>query len=1264
MNQTITPQPQSSSNPRACRTTFSATILGLAILSVSPAQGAVIEWTGTGSEFWTNGANWNGFSQPGATDTADFSTSSPFVLRTGVNLSENRTIARFIVRGNHFSLGAYSFSRINGAVLAVSGATELGFPATTTSTTTFNGFLLNTNQLFVQGQMTATITGSASITTTGALNTNNSSVLNLSGGSLNLAANTSHNLNDSSTLNVNGGTLNLGANATLNANATSTLNFSAGYNVTNNTLLRAQGGGDILGTSFIDVGNGGIGFLTVNQAGSTITAQSNTSDWGLGSTGSAVVDIFTGGTTSVSALRLGTSDAQASLNVAGGTLNVNSTFQAGGGAVSRSVQTTVQDSGTMTVNGAATFNNQADVNLISGTLDFNNSATFNAGSRIDITGGTLDTTNQSLTINGGTLTRSTSGALSSGSALGVQAGGTATFSDYFDIGNGNSAALTVTGAGSTFTAGGTTDWGFGSGGATVSIDNNGVANFNSLRIGNGNGTASVTVASGGQLKPNVLTVGGGSNIRTVNLTINGGTVTTLDAGASNTFNDKAVLNLQSGTFDPKGNVTFFTGSTANWSGGSFLIASGKTLAVSGGVINRTITTAGGLSPGATLAISSAGRFESVGNYSLGESGGGTTTVTGTGSRFTVNGNLTLGQVAGGSAGTLTISADGRLNVGDTAASNVVGAFSFIEDASTDPNEGGVLTVYAGSTLNNNNTGNAGLSIGRGIGRRGTVIVSGAGATINDNATFIGFQGNGTLTINGGGKHIANSADFATSGGTATVSVDGPGSLLWSKSNLNLGSATFGGSCTLTTTSSGRLFVGDAAGEAGFGVAVADGDPIGSNGGVLTINNGCTLTSADGALIGAFSSPGATKSGRVVVSGTNSVWNSTSGSLQVGYNGTGELNIQSGGRVTCSVNVFTSSFGGTGSITIASGGRLGSAFQVVLADTAGTSSSATVTGTNSTIAVGTLLEVGRAGNGTLNIQAGGRVNAASAIVGRDANSVGTIHLAGASSTLAVTTLLEVGGGGTGTLKGTGAITGNLAFGSNGKYAVEVNGALGTSDQIIVTGTVTLNTAATLTANVTGTPAVGQKYFILVNDDMGPTVGNFAGLPQGALVGTFGGIGLRISYTGESGSNTITGGNDIVLYAGTPYDAWSGGAPFDGDANGDGVSNGLAFLLGAPNPNALALGLLPTVTEDGGGLVLTFDMLNAAARGDATLSVEHSSDLGVGDLWTTVAVPNATGGPTGGVTFTITGSDPLEVTATISASQAASGKLFGRLKAVNP
>jgi hypothetical protein len=82
-------------------------------------------------------------------------------------------------------------------------------------------------------------------------------------------------------------------------------------------------------------------------------------------------------------------------------------------------------------------------------------------------------------------------------------------------------------------------------------------------------------------------------------------------------------------------------------------------------------------------------------------------------------------------------------------------------------------------------------------------------------------------------------------------------------------------------------------------------------------------------------------------------------------------------------------------------------------------------------------------------------------------------------------------------------------------------------------------------------------------------------------------------------------------------------------------------------------------------MTFNMLNAASRGSATLSVEHSSDLGISDAWTTVLVPETSDGPTSGVTFAVTPGSPLNrVTATISSSESANGKLFGRLRAVNP
>jgi hypothetical protein len=166
-----------------------------------------------------------------------------------------------------------------------------------------------------------------------------------------------------------------------------------------------------------------------------------------------------------------------------------------------------------------------------------------------------------------------------------------------------------------------------------------------------------------------------------------------------------------------------------------------------------------------------------------------------------------------------------------------------------------------------------------------------------------------------------------------------------------------------------------------------------------------------------------------------------------------------------------------------------------------------------------------------------------------------------------------------------------------------------------------------------------------------------------------------------TTTFTGGNTVgthvvaaeflgALSATDPFADWAvldgaTGVTFEGDANSDGVQDGLAFLLGAANPNvdANAAGLLPVVTETGGGLQLDFNCLPVADRGTAKLYVQHSNDLGT---WTPdpgVEVPDGPGGgPTSNVTFSVTDGSPLNsVTATIDSGAAAGGKLFGRLKA---
>ncbi len=134
--------------------------------------------------------------------------------------------------------------------------------------------------------------------------------------------------------------------------------------------------------------------------------------------------------------------------------------------------------------------------------------------------------------------------------------------------------------------------------------------------------------------------------------------------------------------------------------------------------------------------------------------------------------------------------------------------------------------------------------------------------------------------------------------------------------------------------------------------------------------------------------------------------------------------------------------------------------------------------------------------------------------------------------------------------------------------------------------------------------------------------------------------------------------------SPFDTWSGGAAFETDANGDGVENGLAWLLGATDKDTNALGLLPVASQSSGNLVVNFTCLKAANRGTAVLKVQYSNDLGASDLWTSHgdAVVPETDSTVGGVSFVITANanpDLWNVQATIPTSP--SGKSFARVTA---
>jgi hypothetical protein len=133
---------------------------------------------------------------------------------------------------------------------------------------------------------------------------------------------------------------------------------------------------------------------------------------------------------------------------------------------------------------------------------------------------------------------------------------------------------------------------------------------------------------------------------------------------------------------------------------------------------------------------------------------------------------------------------------------------------------------------------------------------------------------------------------------------------------------------------------------------------------------------------------------------------------------------------------------------------------------------------------------------------------------------------------------------------------------------------------------------------------------------------------------------------------------LVQTGTPYGSWSGGAAADIDTNGDGVDNGVAWALGAADPNANAFSLLPTLdnTSDPTYVRFVFNRSDAAeADANTDITVQYGSDL-VG--WTTAVDDNDN------IEIEVTDGSPTDtvVVKLKRSTLGASGKIFARLNVV--
>ncbi|QDT71474.1 beta strand repeat-containing protein [Lacipirellula limnantheis] len=594
-----------------------AVLLLLAFLLGGVSGARADAWTGFFSTDWFTQGNWRVLDgPPTSADNAFFPSSDNIagLPRPDVSLSASTTVSNFVVSS---PLNAqYTFTGANGAVLTATGQMEfknedrqaLNVHSVSTLRLNTPAVLVTDNAVLALNNATIT-TNSIGTTADGRIDINSgSSVQTLSyvfdqstgelrvnsGGELRVAGDTK--LVRGLTRVNSGGQLNAESGVDLEYNGAARLEFADSHTVDNFVHLKATGGGDITAGEYIDVGNGAIGSLTVTGAGSTLTAQSNVSDWGASSTGNATVTVSNSGVATASALRAGTGDATFVGNVtSGGTLRTTSTFRMGGGSTNRTVSLTV-DGGTLETAGLATFDNKASLSLINGTVNFNGGATFNAGSLPVWGGGNMNLgANSTLLVDGTDFVKSTTAGFifSDNTTTRIRNGGNFQTPSYFDLGTAtldmNSGFLTAA-----TTGGIASDWGRSSGtSTTATLTNNARATYNSgLRMSELGGTTNATISSGARLVANGLLTTGGGATSNVTLIVNGGRVesdgtVTLARGTTATLSNAGRLQGRSVVLDGSSGASRLT-----VSGVGSTLAVDQSVAVNGPLSVLTVTSGG------------------------------------------------------------------------------------------------------------------------------------------------------------------------------------------------------------------------------------------------------------------------------------------------------------------------------------------------------------------------------------------------------------------------------------------------------------------------------------------------------------------------------------------------------------------------------------------------------------------------------------------------------------------------------------------------
>jgi hypothetical protein len=680
-------------------------------------------------------------------------------------------------------------------------------------------------------------------------------VVSLTGGSLNIAENTT--FAAGSTFNWSSGSLSIASGRTLRIDG-GVASISAGAGgLPNGATLRVSSAGQFnTGSNLFDVGssadpgNGPTGTLLVDGNGSQFRSGAG-SRWGSNAGDFATVTFSNLGAGTIETLLIATNGGQARVNLFGGSalnvrgLNVGSTTAGSSATINlEGGALNVYDSA-----GSANFRQGTQVNLSGGTLSLASNATFAAGSQLNLDYGSVIISNgKTLTFDGGTGSIGIGGGgLSDGATLRVTNGGHFFLQSFFDIGStavpgtGPTGTLVVDGPGSQMvqTAGGGPFWGPNIGDfATVSFSNQAVGTLLALAVAETGGQALVNLQSGAVLNVGSIGVGNTNAGSSATINIAGGALNVYSSTGQASFRQGATVNLSDGTLNLAGNGTF-SRSNVNWTGGTLIIGSGKTLAISGGTATLTNVSAG-LSGGATLRILNGGRFTSNSYFDIGSSAlpnagpTGTLEVDGAGSQFSLAGTsywgynvndfatVTISNHAVASFSGLTIGASGGralVTVSGGAALNVeaplVGGVSS-GGATTINISGGALNIALGATLRNG------------------AVVNYSSGTFADAGT-LAMQADSKLLLSAGGDKVVRSGVVNMSGTSRidladndmVVDYTGPSQLTAIKGYLIAGRN--GGSWTGNSLTSSAAATDPVHGSLGYGEA---SDVLGASGGTF------------------------------------------------------------------------------------------------------------------------------------------------------------------------------------------------------------------------------------------------------------------------------------------------------------------------------------------------------------------------------------------------------------------------------------------------